>query len=73
MTTTDNPKIGSSTAVATTVLIMPTDHGAWRAGGIPIQPLGRRIHHDTMPVALSHISETANSVFSHRLTGPKSP
>jgi hypothetical protein len=28
MTATDNPKIGSSTAIATTAMIMPTDRGA---------------------------------------------
>jgi len=28
MTATDNPKIGSSIAIATTAMIMPTDRGA---------------------------------------------
>ena len=68
MTATDNPKIGSSTAIATTAMIVPTV----ARGRTPIRPFGRRIHHDTMPVALSDISETA-TVFSHKLNGPKSP
>jgi hypothetical protein len=39
MTATDNPKIGSSTTIATTAMIMPTDRG----GRTPIRPFGRRI------------------------------
>lgn len=37
MTATDNPKIGSSTAIATTAMIMPTDRGAWADTDPPVR------------------------------------
>jgi hypothetical protein len=49
MTAIDNPKIGSSTAVATTAMITPTDRGTRRT---PIRPFRCRAHRDTVPVAL---------------------
>jgi hypothetical protein len=70
MTATDNPKILSSTAIATTAMIVPTDRGA-RAD--TDRPLRAPDPPNTMPVALSHISETATRVCSHKLNGPKSP
>jgi hypothetical protein len=50
MTAIDNPKIGSSTAVATTAMITPTDRGTRRT---PIRPFRCRAHRDMVPVALS--------------------
>ena len=72
-TRADAPKIGSKAHSTTIVATNGGDQDTLRRGGTPVRPLGRLIHHDTVPVALSQIRDAAKAVFSQRLIGPKSP
>ena len=55
MTATDNPKIGGSTAIATTAMIMPTDRGARADANPPVRAPDPPRH---VPVAFNQISQT---------------